>query len=228
MVRSVNPVLITNQHFMLLDKFGTDMSAQSLPMANPFGMPAKLNEANKYSSYLRAIWNRNSGETETRLRVSQVGAKETVKQLAMGYSPELRNRMAQRIIRADDPMNINQIIKPDEYGYNRAVRMSSSMLSDSGYTLRHEVESDRTEPNLVMATQIPIVEDLSKLIQPENLAPPAPKLLEDHNTLIRHERLTAPVVKDKVKRNPAPAIEADVLELIEQLSNENDVLEGIN
>jgi hypothetical protein len=148
MVRSVNPVLITHQHFMLLDKFGTDMSAQSLPMANPFGMPAKLNESSKYSSYLRAIWNRNSGETESRLRVSQVGTKETVKQLAMGYAPELRTRMAKRIVRADDPFNINQIVKEDEYVFNRAVQMSSSMLSDSGYTLRHELESDRSQEGI--------------------------------------------------------------------------------
>lgn len=145
MVRSVNPVLITNQHFMLLDKFGTDMSAQSLPMSNPFGMPAKLNEANKYSSWLRMVWNRNKGETEGRLTLSQVGAKETVKQLAMGYAPELRTRMAQRIVRAEDGFNINQIIKPEEYGLNRAVQMSRSMLSDSGYTLRRELPSDRSD-----------------------------------------------------------------------------------
>jgi hypothetical protein len=145
MVRSTNPVLLTSQHFVLLDKFGTDMSAQSLPMSNPFGMPAKLNEANKYSSWLRMVWNRNKGETEARLTLSQAGAKETVKQLAMGYSPELRTRMGQRIVRAEDAFNINQIIKPEEYGLNRAVQMSQSMLSDSGYTLRRELPTDRSD-----------------------------------------------------------------------------------
>ena len=145
LVQTTNPVLITNQHFMLLDKFGTDMSAQSFPMANLFGMPAKLNDTNKYSSFLRNVWNRNSGEPDTKLRISQADSKEVTKQLAMGYSPELRKRMTKRIIRADHPFDIPQIVKEDEYGFNRAVQMSVGMLSDSGYTLRRELPSDRTD-----------------------------------------------------------------------------------
>jgi len=157
-VESVNPVLITNQHFMLLDKFGTDMSAQALPVANPFGMPAKLNESNKYRSFIRDIWNRNSGETETRLRVSQVGPKETIKQLAMAYSPELRTRMTQRIIRAEDSFNIDQLVKPDEYGLNRAVRMSAGMMSDSGYTLRRQRPSDLSAPTYLPPGEVTLDE----------------------------------------------------------------------
>lgn len=191
-VRSVNPVLITNQHFMLLDKFGTDMSAQSLPVANPFGMPAKLNETNKYNSFIRDSWNRNMGETEGRLRVSQVGAKEVVKQLAMAYSPVLRVLMPQRIIRADDPFNINQIVKENEYGYNRAVQMSASMLSDSGFTLRHERPSDRTEG-------VPGdygIQDLGFRMpeqEPVKFEPPkAPVVPEPEDALIKRERLDEP------------------------------------
>jgi len=159
-VRSINPVLITNQHFMLLDKFGTDMSAQALPVSNPFGMPAKLNDTNKYASFIRDIWNRNSGETEARLRVSQVGPTEVVKQLAMAYSPELRDLMTMRLIRAHDSFNIDQIVKPHEYGYNRAIRMSSGMLSDSGHTLRHERPSDLTPDNTGEYTAMAILDGL--------------------------------------------------------------------
>jgi len=143
-VRSANPILIANQAFVMLDKFGTDMSAQALPKSNLYGMPAKLNDSSKYSSWLRDQGNRNSGETEGRLRTSQHGGQETVKQLAMAYSPDLRKVMVQRIIRADDPFNIDQLIKPDEYESNRAVKMASSMLSDSGYTIRSELPSDKS------------------------------------------------------------------------------------
>lgn len=184
MVRSVNPVLITNQHFMLLDKFGTDMSAQSLPMSNLFGMPAKLNDTNKYNSFIRDVWNRNSGETETRLRASQVGAKEVVKQLAMAYSPELRKLATQRIIRAHDPFNIPRIVKEEEYGFNRAVRMSSSMMSDSGYTLRHELPKDRLEytpQDIIGLSDIPMME-----------LPP-----EDPNVLIGRDRMNEPTKKER-------------------------------
>lgn len=141
---TVNPILISNQHFMMLDKFGTDMSAQALPKSNLFGMPAKLNDSSKYSSWLRDQGNRNTGETEGRLRTSQHGGQETSKQLAMAYSPSLRKVMVRRIIRANDPFDIDQIIKPEEYSQNRAVKMAAGMLSDSGYTIRHELPSDRT------------------------------------------------------------------------------------
>ena len=184
MVRSVNPVLITNQHFMLLDKFGTDMSAQSLPMSNLFGMPAKLNDTNKYSSYIRDVWNRNAGETEMRLRASQVGAKEAVKQLAMAYSPELRKVMTQRIIRAEDPFNIQRIVREEEYGHNRAVRMSSSMFSDSGYRLRHELPKDRSEPQ-------------------QYFVPPPPPPEPEGDVLIGRDRLEVNPTALDYKPNPA-------------------------
>jgi hypothetical protein len=145
-IRTANPILIANQSFMMLDKFGTDMSAQALPKSNLYGMPAKLNDSSKYSSWIRDQGNRNTGETEGRLRTSQHGGQETVKQLAMAYSPDLRDIMVQRIIRADDPFNIDQLIKPEEYDSNRAVKMGSSMLSDSGYTIRKELPSDLSEP----------------------------------------------------------------------------------
>lgn len=145
-IRSANPILIANQAFMMLDKFGTDMSAQALPKSNLYGMPAKLNDSSKYSSWIRDQGNRNTGETEGRLRTSQHGGQETAKQLAMAYAPDLRNKMVQRIIRAEDPFNIDQLIKPDEYDSNRAVKMASSMLSDSGYTIRTELASDRSGP----------------------------------------------------------------------------------
>lgn len=144
-VETKNPILISSLYYMLLDKFGTDMSSQALPKSNLFGMPAKLNDTDKYGSWHRDIWNRNTGETEGRARINQAGTQETIKLLSMAYSPEVRTSIVQRLIRADDPFNINQIVKPEQYSSNRAVQMGASMLSDSGYTLRHEIESDRSK-----------------------------------------------------------------------------------
>lgn len=152
-VTSDNPVLITHQHFMLLDKFGTDMSAQSLPLANPFGMPTKPNDIHKYSDFLQNKPNRNKGETEARLSNSQSGAQEINKNLALANSPELRTRAARRIIRADDPFDIDQLIKPEEYQLNSAVAMAASMLSDSGYALRQELASDRSLDTLIPTSE---------------------------------------------------------------------------
>lgn len=141
-VKTENPVLITSMYYMLLDKFGTDMSSQAMPKSNLFGMPAKLNDQDKYGNWHRDIWNRNSGETESRLRISQSGTEEMLKNLAMAYSPDLRRLVPSRIIRANDPFEIKQIVRPHEYQLNAAVAMGQSMLSDSGYTVRAERPSD--------------------------------------------------------------------------------------
>lgn len=141
-VLSENPILITSMYYMLLDKFGTDMSSQAMPKSNLFGMPAKLNDQDKYGNWHRDIWNRNSGETESRLRTSQSGAQEMMKNLALAYSPDLRRLVPSRIIRANDSLEIKRIVKPEEYQLNAAVAMGASMLSDSGYTVRQERPSD--------------------------------------------------------------------------------------
>mgnify|MGYP001124411469 CR=1 FL=1 len=147
-VETTNPILISYQDIMLLDKFGADMSAQSMPKSNLFGMPAKMNDSGKYATPMTDKGNKNSGETELRLEVSQAGGQEAEKHLALAYSPENRAKATRRLIRADDPFNVNQLIKPEEYLSNRALKMSLSMMSDSGYTLRRERATDRRETSL--------------------------------------------------------------------------------
>lgn len=184
-VRTVNPILIANQHFMMLDKFGTDMSAQAFPKSNLFGMPAKVNEGNKYANWLKDQGNRNTGETEGRLRTSQHGGQETSKQLAMAYSPELRKLCTQRIIRAHDVWGINQIVKPHEYQSNRAVKMAAGMLSDSGWSIRHELPSDRSfEPGTSLSLEnIELDKGLQELL-----------VIEPDDVLIGRDQLDVPVV----------------------------------
>lgn len=162
-VESDNPVLMTNQHFMLLDKFGTDMSAQAMPLSNMFGMPAKPNDVFKYADFLQNKPNRNKGETEARLTASQAGAQEINKNLALANSPELRTRVTRRIIRAHDSFNIDLLVKPDEYVLNRAVQMSVDMLSDSGWTIRQELPDDLT-PDYSVSDYV-----MSGMVQDETL-----------------------------------------------------------
>lgn len=192
-VETVNPILIANQHFMMLDKFGTDMSAQALPKSNLFGMPAKLNDSSKHSNWLRDQGNRNTGETEGRLRTSQHGGQETVKQLAMAYSPDLRKVMVRRIIRAHDPFDIDQIIKPDEYQSNRAVKMAASMLSDSGYTIRHELPTDRTLEPLNQLLDFNQLTDVEREFAESGLNKVEPVVVEPVEPRYSGKRLPNPV-----------------------------------
>lgn len=167
LVETKNPILISYQDIMLLDKFGADMSAQCMPKSNLFGMPAKMNDSGKYSTPMKDSGNKNTGETEGQLEANQAGGQETVKHLSLAYSPENRAMATRRFIRAHDPFNINQIVKPDEYVSNRALKMSIGMLSDSGYAIRRERPEDRTNPLFDLADDA--VSQLDLMVQAEQV-----------------------------------------------------------
>lgn len=143
MVESHYPILLTSMYYMMLDKFGADDSSQAFPKANPFGLPASNAQADKYTSWHIDKGNRNIGEAESRWKNAQKGPKEIIRQLALANSDVVRNNAIKRIIRAEDPFDINCIIKDEEIKLNRAVIMGGEMLSDSGYILRYEKPEDR-------------------------------------------------------------------------------------
>lgn len=140
---TANPIMISIQDLILLDKFGSDMSAQCMPKSNLFGMPAKMSDSDRYSLPMNDKGNKNTAETEGRWVTSQSGGQEVVKLFSLAYSPENRISAVRRFVRADDVFNIPQIIKPPEYVNNRALNMSVSMMKDSGLSLRNELPSDR-------------------------------------------------------------------------------------
>lgn len=151
-VQSESPILITNLYYLLLDKFGTDASSQALPKRNIFGYPSNLNELDKYAGYQREVLNRNLGEAEATLQHLQRGPEEVIKQLALGYSAECQTKVVKSLIRADDPFDIDRIIKREDFATNSAVQIAKGMLSDQGYCLRHKTSSDvyvpPIDPNL--------------------------------------------------------------------------------
>lgn len=142
-VESHYPILITSMYYMLLDKFGSDDSSQAFPKANPFGLPTSNSQQDKYTNWFIDKGNRNIGEGESRWQNAQKGPKETLKLLTLANSDVVRNNAVKRILRADNPFDIKQIVKDEELATNRAVIMGSELLSDSGYILRHERPEDR-------------------------------------------------------------------------------------
>lgn len=142
-VESHYPILLTNMYYMLLDKFGSDDSSQAFPKTNPFGLPSSNSQGDKHTNWHIDKGNRNVGESETRWTAAQKGTKENIKLLALGSSDIIRNNAIKRIIRADDPFDIDCIVKDEEIQTNRAVIMGAELMSDSGYILRHEKPEDR-------------------------------------------------------------------------------------
>lgn len=137
-----NPVIISSMYYLLLDKFGTDMSSQSFPKRNVYGLPSKLNHGDRYRNWHRDQAGRNCGEAESRGKMTQLGGRETARQLAAANSPYVALQMTKRIIRADNPFRIKSIIRPEEFGASRSLGMTLNMLNDAGFTLRKEKPSD--------------------------------------------------------------------------------------
>lgn len=193
---TANPILISVQDMILLDKFGSDMSAQCMPKSNLFGMPAKMSDSDRYTSPMTDKNNKNQGETEGRWKASQMGGQETVKHLSLAYSPDNRKMAVRRMVRATDAMNINQLIKPDEYINNRALDMSKSMLLDSGYGVRDELPSDRVEYlHEEGYNESRMSEGLLRELGVYNGLPgpaPEPEVVDDPNDLIPASRMKEP------------------------------------
>lgn len=139
---TLEPVIIAPMHYLLLDKFGTEMSSESFPKRNLFGLPAKLNANDKYNKYYRSKVDRNTGETEGRIAISHEGGEETARMLVLANSPEAARMAIKRIIRSEDPFAVPEVVKPDEYKSNRALQLGMNMLTDAGYELRTENEND--------------------------------------------------------------------------------------
>lgn len=143
-ITTMFPVIISSEYYILLDKFGTDMSCQSFPKRNIYGLPSKLNHGDRYRNWHRDQSGRNVGEAESRQKQTQMGGEEIVRQLAAANSPYVAIMMTKRIIRADNPFRIKSIIKPEEYAMSRSLGMAMNLLNDAGYSLRKERESDFT------------------------------------------------------------------------------------
>ncbi len=141
-VTTLNPVIISSMYYMLLDKFGTDMSAQSMPKRNLFGRPAKLNHNDRYRSWHRDQAGRNGGEAEARGKAAALGGEEFIREMIAATSPVVATRMAQRIIRANQPFRIKELVRLDELNMNRALHMAMNMVRDAGYDLRKETADD--------------------------------------------------------------------------------------
>lgn len=142
--RSLEPVIISSMYYMLLDKFGTEMSSESFPKRNLHGLPAKLNANDKYDKHFRSKVDRNTGETEGRIAVSHEGGEEVARMLALANSPEASRMAIKRIIRSENPFAVPEVIKRSEYHTNRALQLGMNMLTDAGYELRKENENDLT------------------------------------------------------------------------------------
>ncbi|AEV89510.1 RNA polymerase beta subunit [Pseudomonas phage OBP] len=143
-IRTRHPIVISSVYYIMLDKFGDDISCQSTPKLNIFGLPTSLSKHERARDFYRATLNRNVGETEGRLYINQKGGAAAVRILALANSAELLEESVKRLIRADNPFTIERLVYPGEEKNNHSLQVIDSMLSDFGLVLRKESEEDKT------------------------------------------------------------------------------------
>ena len=141
-VRSKNPILISSAYYVMLDKFGDDISSQSTPKLNIFGLPTSLSKEERNRNFYRAHVNRNMGATEGRLSINQSGGAFTTKALVLGNSPEMLETAVDRIIRAENPFQIEQLVYPGEERKNYSLMLIKSILGDFGLRLKRAEQNN--------------------------------------------------------------------------------------
>ncbi|QZA70561.1 DNA-directed RNA polymerase subunit beta [Erwinia phage AH04] len=142
--RTRHPIVISSVYYIMLDKFGDDISCQSTPKLNIFGLPTSLSKHERARNFYRATLNRNVGETEGRLFINQKGGGAATRMLAWANSAELLEISIERLIRAENPFLIPELIKPGEEKKNHSLQVIDNMFSDFGLVLRKEREDDKT------------------------------------------------------------------------------------
>lgn len=141
-VRTINPVPITSIYYLMLDKFGDDISSQSTPKLNIFGLPTSLSKDERARNFYRAQVNRNVGATEGRLFLNQSGGALASQQLVLGNSPDAIDMAVRRLMRAENPFLIPRLVYPGEEIKNYSLGLIRSILSDYGLKLRKECQED--------------------------------------------------------------------------------------
>lgn len=143
-VRTRHPIVISSVYYIMLDKFGDDISCQSTPKLNIFGLPTSLSKHERARDFYRATLNRNIGEPEGRLYISQKGGAAATRILAMANSSYLLELGVKRLIRHENPFLIPELVRKGEEKKNYSLQVIDNMFSDFGLTLRNEREDDKT------------------------------------------------------------------------------------
>lgn len=144
-IRTRHPIVISSIYYLMLDKFGDDISCQSMPKLNIFGLPTTLAKHERANDFYRAVLNRNMGETEGRLFVNQKGGASAVRAVALANSGALLEEAVRRLIRAENPFLIDRLVKPGEEQKNTSLQVINNMLGDIGLKIRREREEDKVE-----------------------------------------------------------------------------------
>lgn len=148
-------VIVAPIYFILLEKTGeNEWSAVSSTKLQPFGIPAKINKHDKYSTPARPMPVRILGESEIRLMVAACGSQPVAELVEMSNSPLLHKHIVTNLTRAKKPSRIENIVSdPRLLGRGgRNLAFVHHSLEISGVRLERTPSSTR-EPSIYLPAE---------------------------------------------------------------------------
>jgi hypothetical protein len=137
-----DPVLVGPLYMMLLEKIGEDWSAVASVKTQQFGLPSKLNNADRASTPGRESAIRSFGESETRSYNSVVGPEPTTELLDQTNNPLAHIAVVHSILTAKRPTDIARAVdrKAVPYGNSRPVGLLNHLLECRGLRFRYRAD----------------------------------------------------------------------------------------
>lgn len=111
--RTVNPVLIGGLYMLMLEKIGNTWAGVSSARLQYLGIPAKLNNGDKFTTPHRPQPVKVLGESEVRLEVCVSGGDTVADMLDQTNNPAAHKVIVNEILYADKPTNIDRVIDRD-------------------------------------------------------------------------------------------------------------------
>jgi len=144
MVTTKDNVLSGYLYIMLLEKIGEDWSSVSSVKTQPFGLPSKLNNADRASTPGRETAIRSCGESETRSYNSVVGPEATNELIDQTNNPMAHIAVVNSILTAEMPTNIERAVDrvAIPFGNSRPVALLKHLLECRGLRLKYKPDSE--------------------------------------------------------------------------------------
>ncbi len=133
-ITTIDNVLIGEQYIMMLEKIGNTWNSVASAKLQHFGIPAKLSNADKYSSPTREGATRITGEGEIRLIYAVAEGITAADIIDQSMNPTVHRQIGRNILTQDKPTTIEEVIDRNLYpiGNGRVLNFVKHIETCSG------------------------------------------------------------------------------------------------
>lgn len=134
MQETLEPVLIGPNYYLGLEKTATDGSGVSSSKTNHFGIPARLTNADKYTSPGRQTVTRTTGESEGRNHAAAYGGEPLSDNMDMNNNPVVHKEVCRTLLTHPTPTDIERMVDREKFplGGHRPLAFLRHLMVCSG------------------------------------------------------------------------------------------------